>query len=282
MEYVRDGETISLRRRMEFDVRLASNAIDPANGEAGQQPQISVNNAAFGNAGIGVLTLIGNGRYWAEVSTDVLVAGNRITGRYKGALTVETPSREDIVVVAYDPYDVPSAVNTALSDAHGSGDWTGANKLIGVAPGSLIVPIGDAISAFVGTRVVRVFEVTGGDYAAQVWSAFTFAIKRDKETDDDDAALVLIRETNPADAGDGLIRQNGMAVASAAGASIAVENITDGLRITVTIGAAAMLIPPSLDPYHYELKRYAGADNIDVPAAGEFLASRTVYRSVTP
>lgn len=285
MQYVQDGEVNPARRRFEFDVRLASDGLSVAPNEQNGQPQISVNDAGWTAAGIGTLVAKGNGRYYAEVTPETLVAGDRITARYKSALTVETPCREDMMIVAFDPFDIAASIDLRLADSHGGGDWTGANKLVGTAPGDVVAPIGEPIGHFVGTYFRREFIITGGDYADGVWTAATFAIKRNADTDDDSAALILIRITNPAAGGDGLQRLNGNAAPNAAGATLAVApsgGTSPGLSFVATINASSFQIPPSDEPYQYEIKRWRGAEDVAVAARGEFNAQRTVYRSAAP
>lgn len=98
------GEALAFRRRVRFHV-VGTDGISPALGEAGGQPQVSVNDAAFTNVGIGVLVSIGFGRYYAVLDPgSVANIGDAIETRYKGPSTAETPG-ESVQLVAYDPYD---------------------------------------------------------------------------------------------------------------------------------------------------------------------------------
>ncbi len=60
-------ESVAARRRVYFDLRDATDGITPETGQGGQSPEISVNGGAWTTSGIGNLTHIGNGRYYAEL-----------------------------------------------------------------------------------------------------------------------------------------------------------------------------------------------------------------------
>lgn len=95
-----------------FDVRDADN-VNPALGEAGGQPQTSLNGAAFSNNGIGTLSAIGYGRYSATLNASGLAEGDVILTRYKGAGTSETRGDDFTVVSASGTLS-----NVELSIAH--------------------------------------------------------------------------------------------------------------------------------------------------------------------
>ena len=87
--------------RVYFNVPL-SDFSGPALSEAGGQPQVSLNGAAYDASGIGTLTAVGYGEYYAVLASSVILAvGDRIFTRYKGASTAEV-SGDDFVVVAAD------------------------------------------------------------------------------------------------------------------------------------------------------------------------------------
>ncbi len=87
---VSKNEATAARRRVYFYCVDATDGITPETGEAGGQPQVSLDGAAFGDTGIGTLTAIGNGRYYADL-TQTLVNVDRgiILTRYKSAATAE-------------------------------------------------------------------------------------------------------------------------------------------------------------------------------------------------
>ena len=105
MRFIKAGETTAAKKRIYFDLRDATDGITPETGEAGGQPQISTDGAAWTNTGIGTLTHIGNGRYYADL-TDAAVdtAGRRIETRFKSANTAESMG-DSVEVVAIDFFD---------------------------------------------------------------------------------------------------------------------------------------------------------------------------------
>ena len=99
------NQATAAKRRVYFDCRDATDGLTPETGEAGGQPQISTNGAAWTSTGIGVLVAIGNGRYYAELTqAAVATAGDVIETRYKSANTAETPG-DSVQVVAFNPDD---------------------------------------------------------------------------------------------------------------------------------------------------------------------------------
>ncbi len=109
---VKVSEATAARRRVYFQLVL-SDGITPALAEAGGQPQISTNGGSWTNTGIGTLTAIGNGRYYADLTTGaVATAGDEIETRYKSLLTAECPG-DSVQVVAFDPSDLFVAPGSA-------------------------------------------------------------------------------------------------------------------------------------------------------------------------
>lgn len=109
VRHVRVGETDAERLRVYFTVWLLGGG--PAESEAGGQPQLSLNGAAFDSNGIGTLTAIGFGRYYAQLASSVVIApGDVINTRYKSGITGEAEGDTFLVVSATDslPVDVRS------------------------------------------------------------------------------------------------------------------------------------------------------------------------------
>jgi len=103
-------------RRCYFHL-VGTDGITAATGEAGGQPQISTNGAAFTNTGIGTLTAIGNGRYYADLTqAAVATTGDVIETRYKSASTAECPG-DVFQVVAFNPNDAAALGLTNLDAA---------------------------------------------------------------------------------------------------------------------------------------------------------------------
>ncbi len=92
MIIVRKNEATPARRRVYFHLVSGTDGMTPATSEAAGQPQISVDGAAFTNTGIGTLSAIGNGRYYAELTQAVVNVDDAIIEtRYKSANTAECP-----------------------------------------------------------------------------------------------------------------------------------------------------------------------------------------------
>jgi hypothetical protein len=284
IQLVQNAETVASRRRMMFDIRNADGT--PNNAQGGTQPQISINHAAFvGLTHIGTLVLIGNGRYYADVVTGDLTAGAFITGRWQAGSLAEHRSLHDFMVVNYDPYDIPSGVDSKLSTSHGSGDWSSDAKITGTAPGAAILPINSPLSEYSGSTFQQTFQVLGGAFTPGTFADVEFSIKRNKESDDDKAALILARKHSGGAGTDGLYILNGVVVdaTAQAKASLAVTAITGGIQVVVTINGDVFTLPPDEDnPYTYELKWWGvAAGSIEIMAQGDFTVLRPVIRSVT-
>lgn len=111
------NQATASKRRVYFHCVDATDGITPETSEAGQQPQISINGASWVDAGIGTLTAIGNGRYYADLAqATVATAGDIIETRYKSANTAETPG-DTVQVVAFNPDDIVRLGMTALPNA---------------------------------------------------------------------------------------------------------------------------------------------------------------------
>ena len=108
------NEATAARRRAYFHCVDATDGITAELGEAGGQPETSIDGAAWvGAASIGVLVAIGNGRYYAEVVVaTVNAAGRLIETRYKSANTAETIG-DSLEVVNHNPV---TTLATAAAD----------------------------------------------------------------------------------------------------------------------------------------------------------------------
>lgn len=100
--FVLANQATAARRRVYFHLVDANDGLTAETGEAGGQPQISTNGAAWTNTGIGVLSAIGNGRYYADLTqAAVATAGDTIETRYKSSATAECPG-DTVRVIAVD------------------------------------------------------------------------------------------------------------------------------------------------------------------------------------
>lgn len=116
IKWVLANESTAAKRRVYFHL-VQTDGITPATGEAAGQPQISSDGAAWTNTGIGTLTAIGNGRYYADLTqTAVQTVGTHIETRYKSASTAECPG-DSVECVGFNPYDAQRLGLTALPAA---------------------------------------------------------------------------------------------------------------------------------------------------------------------
>lgn len=122
---VKVSEAVAARRRVYFHLVDAADGLTPELGEAGGQPQVSVSGAAWTNTGIGTLSAIGNGRYYADL-TDALLgtAGDWIETRYKSGNTTETPGTS-FLVTHYDP-----VINGGPGKLIQAGETTAAHRRV--------------------------------------------------------------------------------------------------------------------------------------------------------
>lgn len=128
--YVKVGETTAELLRAYFDVRLLDN-VSPALSEAGGQPEYNINGGSFNPVGIGTLTAVSYGRYYAQLSEGILTTpGDVIRTRYKGSLTSETFG-DTFVVVASDGTMPDDNVSVACYGDVTGGDLYFANSLTG-------------------------------------------------------------------------------------------------------------------------------------------------------
>jgi hypothetical protein len=101
--FVRKNEATAARRRAYFYCVDATDGMSPETGEAGGQPQVSLDGEAFTNTGIGTLTHLGNGRYYADLTqTKVNVTSGVLSTRYKSANTAEIPGSTLVVDALVD------------------------------------------------------------------------------------------------------------------------------------------------------------------------------------
>ena len=105
------NQATTAKRRVFFQLVNATDGFTSELGEAGGQPQISIDGAGWADAGIGVLVAIGEGRYYAELTQATCAVGTEIETRYKSVNTREAQGTS-VRVVAYDP---DSATTLGLS-----------------------------------------------------------------------------------------------------------------------------------------------------------------------
>ena len=130
MKLLLANQATASKRRVYFLCVDATDGITAEVGEAGGQPQISTDGGGWVDAGIGTLSSMGSGYYYAEL-TQAAVAntGNVISTRYKSANTAESPGTT-VQVVAFDPDNVDSLglarIDNTISSVSGTVTaWTG-------------------------------------------------------------------------------------------------------------------------------------------------------------
>lgn len=96
------SETDQSLRRVYFHLVDATDGLTAELGEAGGQPQLSLNGAAWANSS-GTLVAIGNGEYYLDLSVAEIASPGVISYRYKSANTAEF--QDKIQLVSFDPYD---------------------------------------------------------------------------------------------------------------------------------------------------------------------------------
>ncbi len=234
---VKAGETTATKKRLYFYCTDATDGLTPEAGEAGGQPQISINGGDFTDTGIGVLSAVlapTTGWYYAELTDGAVdTAGRHIEGRYKSANTAEALARDSIQVVAFDP-DAVAGLGLSNLDATVSGVpaavWAIATSTLTGAGtvGKLIV---DNLNAAVGSMLTAAKAIL---YFKTIW-------RKDVTADADLAAggtatsatdsLEAIRDTEPL--GTAMRGTDG----AYTGTPPTVEQIQSGLALEATLTA---------------------------------------------
>lgn len=114
-EQIQVNESNPERRKVRWHI-VQTDGITPALGEGGGQPQISINDSAFTDEGIGTLVSVGFGNYYAVLdAASVVNVGDEIVTRYKSSSTAECPG-DTVDVVAFDPFFLERSVDGVISD----------------------------------------------------------------------------------------------------------------------------------------------------------------------
>ncbi len=179
--FVLANQSVAARRTVYFDLRDATDGIAAETGEAGGQPQISTNNGAFTNTGIGTLTHSGNGRYGAVLTQAAVAnAGDVIETRFKSANTAESPG-DSVQVVAFDPDDVvrlgitalPAAAAEAAGGLYTRG--TGAGQINQPANGRIDTNVVAMAASVLTAAAIATDAITAAKIAANAIGASEFA-----------------------------------------------------------------------------------------------------------
>jgi hypothetical protein len=165
-------------------------------------------------------------------------------------------------------------------------DLATVTAVSGIAPSNGVAEITDDLFAETAVYWQQDFALRGVDTTD--WSYWTFTVKADPEADDDTAALVTVRLSNPGAENDGLIVSNG------APATLTAENAETGINviatgnpdtlIRVTLTDEAMNIPADGgNAYTYELNRWepapGGSFRKRQHAKGAFNVARSVRKT---
>lgn len=115
MRLVKANQATASKRRVYFHMVDGVDGITAETGESGGQPQVSTNGGAWTDTGISVVTSIGFGRYYADLTqAAVATAGDVVETRYKSSATAESPG-DSVQVVAFDPDDATALGLSALT-----------------------------------------------------------------------------------------------------------------------------------------------------------------------
>ena len=133
------NESTAAQRRVTFHCVDETDGITAELGEAGGQPQVSVNGSPWQDTGIGVLVAIGNGRYYADLTQAIVgTPGDILSTRYKSANTAEAPG-DSVQVVSYDPVVSATVVPaTSIPETQYSTDPVGRLAAVRAAIGKTL------------------------------------------------------------------------------------------------------------------------------------------------
>lgn len=166
MRLVTANQATASKRRVYFHLVDATDGITAETGEAGGQPQISTNGGAWTNTGIGTLTSIGNGRYYADLTqATVGTAGDVIETRYKSSNTAECPG-DSVQVLAVDLDNATSlglssldATISSRSTLTASDVWSNATRTLSA---------GTNIQLAKGTGITGFNDLSAGDVRSAI------------------------------------------------------------------------------------------------------------------
>lgn len=168
---VKQGTTGGAKTRVYFFLVDATDYVTPETGEAGGQPQISTDGAAWTNTGIGTLTHIGTGRYYADLTTAAVASGapKTILARYKSSNTAEAIGTSYIVTVN-DPANETQSVSLAAGAVTTASIQDGAitaAKLGANAVTSTVVADGFITAAKIGADAITNAKIADNAISAE-------------------------------------------------------------------------------------------------------------------
>ena len=111
----RRAEPTAARRRMYFHLEDSNG--DPVTDKSTEQPEISIDGAAWTSTGIGTLTHIGTGYYYADVTTAALtIVAGLIMGRFDDGDTVECMGLNALLVGGMAARAAAASMNKVRTD----------------------------------------------------------------------------------------------------------------------------------------------------------------------
>ena len=257
------NEATAARRRVCFHCVDAADGITAETGEAGGQPQVSVDGGAWTNTGIGTLVSIGNGRYYAELTqaltnTDYAV----ISTRYKSANTAEALGDTAVVdklvedaaaaktLLENETYGL-SAIETLVDDLE--------SRLTATRAGYL-----DNLDVAVSTRMAT-FTYTAPDNATVAAIDGKVDALNDLSVSDVGVALATYDVAKSTDIPSDYATAT--AVAAIPTTPLLAENYTapDNAGIAAAVSAIGELNDISAADVHYTLEAYGVATVTDIP-----------------
>ena len=183
MQLIKANEAIEGRRKMVFPLVVdAADGITAETGEAGGQPQYSLDGGANWANTTNTLTGGTNGTYQVQLTTDEVnqSVGTNILGRYKSIRTAEARAIP-IQIVAFDPHAVTnlglSNLDAAIS-TRGTANTGDQMDLINAPNATAITAIQSGLSTLTaqqvweyGTRTISSFGSLVSDITTAVWAA---------------------------------------------------------------------------------------------------------------
>lgn len=168
--WIKAGTTGGTSTRIYFFLTDATDYVTPETGEAGGQPQISTDGAAWTNTGIGTLVSIGNGSYYADLTTGaVATAGKIVLTRYKSSNTSEARGTTAIVT-AYAPSAETQTVSLGTSTIGTAQIVDGAitaAKFAANAITSTVVADGTITAAKIGADAITAAKIADNAVAVE-------------------------------------------------------------------------------------------------------------------
>lgn len=157
IRYVKTGTTTAAKLRVRFPLVVdATDFATPETGEAGGQPQVSVDSTTWTNTGIGVLNTVGFGDYYADLTSALVASGTPVIyTRYKSANTAEARGTT-FHVVSWDPY-------TNEVQGNVTGNVTGSVASVTGNVGGSVASVGGNVGGNVVGSVGSVVGNIGGN-----------------------------------------------------------------------------------------------------------------------